>query len=49
MNAYDKLKIVKKDLINYNYELMKYLNNGASDISIRKVQIKILNLLREIE
>jgi hypothetical protein len=45
MNTYDKLEKIKKSLIDYNYELMKYMNEDASEISIKKVQSKILNIL----
>lgn len=49
MNAYDKLEKVKRELINYNSELMGYMHDETTDISIKKVQARILNMLREVE
>lgn len=48
MNNYDKLKKVKSDLETYNYDLMKYMNEGFDKISIKKVQARILRILEDV-
>lgn len=49
MNNYKKLEKVKKELIEYNYDLMKYLHEGFEKIAIKKVQTRILKILKEVE